>query len=225
MENKAAEHDEHEARQAGGNVLTRWCVAAVLVLLLILGPFFIWEESLTGWSRGLLESGSSRWAIGAVLAALLAGDLILPIPSSLLSTAAGSLLGLWPGALVTWTGMTVGCWIGYGLGTGPGRAATRRFVGEQEIDRVSELHARIGDWIVIVFRAVPVLAEASVIFAGVAGMPASRFFLMTGLSNAGIAITYSAVGVYAIETESFLVAFAGSVGLPGLAVLILRLRR
>ena len=222
MENKAT---EHEAGQAGGNVLTRWCVAAVLVLLLILGPFFIWEESLAGWGRGLLESGSSRWAIGSVLAALLAGDLILPIPSSLLSTAAGSLLGLWPGALVTWTGMTVGCWIGYGLGTGPGRAATRRFVGEQEIDRVTGLHARIGDWIIVVSRSVPVLAEASVIFAGVAGMPARRFFLMAGLSNAGIAITYAAVGAYAIEAESFLLAFAGAIGLPGLGLLLLRLRR
>ena len=165
------------------------------------------------------------WAIGGALAALLAGDVVLPIPSSLLSTAAGSLLGLWSGALVTWTGMTVGCGIGYALGIGPGRKATRRFVGEQEIARVSRLHARIGDWIVVVFRAVPVLAEASVVFAGVAGMSARRFFLMAGLSNAGVAMTYAAVGAYAMKVESFLPAFAGAVGLPGLVMLLLRFRR
>lgn len=206
-------------------VVIRWCAAAALVLLLILGPFFLWEEAILAWSRGMLETPSSRWAIGGMLAALLAGDLILPIPSSLLSTAAGSLLGLWPGALTTWTGMTAGSWIGYGLGTGPGRKATRRFVGEQEIARVSGLHARIGDWSVVVFRAVPVLAEASVVFAGVAGMPARRFLLMAGLSNAGIAITYAAVGAYAMEVESFLPVFAGAVGLPGLVMFLLRFRR
>ncbi len=206
-------------------VLIRWSAAAALVLLLILGPFFLWEEAILAWSCGMLESPSSRWAIGGVLAALLASDLVLPVPSSILSTAAGSLLGLWPGALVTWTGMTAGCWIGYALGTGPGRAATQRFVGEQEIARVSGLHERIGDWSVVVFRAVPVLAEASVVFAGVAGMPARRFFLMAGLSNAGIAITYAAVGAYAMDVESFLPAFAGAIGLPGVVMLLLRFRR
>ena len=198
---------------------------AGLLLLLILTPFFLWEESIRVWSRGLLEARSPRWVTGGVLAALLAGDLVLPIPSSILSTAAGSLLGLWLGAFVTWAGMTAGCWIGYRLGAGPGRKAAWRLAGEEEMTRLARLHARMGDWIVVVLRAVPVLAEASVVFAGVAGMSERRFFLMTGLSNAGIAMTYAAIGAFAMRMESFLPALAGAIGLPGLVMAALWLCR
>jgi membrane protein DedA with SNARE-associated domain len=77
---------------------------------------------------------------------------------------------------------------------------------------------------IVICRAVPVLAEASVLFAGVTRMPFRRFLLLAGLSNLGIAVTYSAVGAYALEAESFLLAFAGAIILPGIAMLVAHLR-
>ena len=204
--------------------LVKWSCWAAVVLAAILVPFFLYEEPINAWSRDFLDQEESRWVVSAVLGGLLTADLVLPVPSSVLSTAAGYLLGLWPGSLVTWTGMTGGCLIGYGLGATAGRKLTRRFVGDAELERASLARNRFGDWMIVIFRAVPVLAEASVLFAGVAQMPFRRFLLLAALSNLGIAVTYSAVGAYALEVELFLLAFAGAILLPAVAMLVARLR-
>lgn len=195
-----------------------------VLLAAILIPFFLYEEPINAWVQGFLKQEDAPWLVSAILAGLLAADLVLPIPSSVLSTAAGYLLGLWTGSFVTWTGMTLGCLIGYGLGATAGRKLTRRIAGDDELERASHAQSRFGDWTIVIFRAVPVLAEASVLFAGIAGMPVRRFLLLTTLSNAGIALAYAAVGAYALEAGSFLLAFGGAVVLPGVVMLAARFR-
>ena len=204
--------------------LAKWSCWTAVLLAAILIPFFLYEEPINAWSQDFLDREESRPLVAAVLGGLLTADLVLPVPSSVLSTAAGYLLGLWPGSLVTWAGMTGACLIGYGLGATAGRKLTRRFVGDNELGRASLARNRFGDWMIVIFRAVPVLAEASVLFAGVAQMPFRRFLLLATLSNLGIAVTYSAVGAYALEVESFLLAFAGAILLPAVAMVVARLR-
>jgi len=195
-----------------------------VLLATILIPFFLYEEPINTWVQGFLKQEDSHWLVSAILAGLLTADLVLPIPSSVLSTAAGYLLGLWVGTFVTWAGMTAGCLIGYGLGATAGRKLTSHFVGDDELERASLARNRFGNWMIVICRAVPVLAEASVLYAGVTRMPFRGFVLLAALSNLGIALTYAAVGAYALEAKSFLLAFAGAIILPGVAMLIARLR-
>jgi len=199
----------------------RWAPILLLVLLVLLLPFLLFERQVVSWTTVLIASGGSRAALAAGLAGLLALDLLLPVPSSLISTAAGGLLGLWAGALTSWAGMTAGALLGYWLGFGS-RAPARRLAGTPELKRVSAAGARYGDWIVVLFRAVPVLAEASVIFAGLARVPLRRFLLMAGLANAGISLVYSAIGALSLNTKSFLLAFAGALLVPLAALLAAR---
>jgi uncharacterized membrane protein YdjX (TVP38/TMEM64 family) len=152
---------------------------------------------------------------------LLALDVVLPVPSSIVSTAAGVLLGFWRGAVVVWTGMMVACLLGYALGA---RAAglARRFVGEPGLERAGKLVRRYGDWTIVMCRPVPVLAEASVIFAGLVGAPFVRFLALTALSNLGVAIGYAAFGAFSMSVDSFLVAFVGALLIPGVVMGIAR---
>ncbi len=200
----------------------RWILLSVLALAAILIPFALYEAELTAWAQNQVAEGRSKPMAAAAIVALLASDVLLPIPSSLVATASGYLLGLAPGAAAAWAGMTAGALIGYGLGRKPARALTRRLVGEAELERASRLHRRWGDWAIVASRAVPVLAEASVVFAGVAGMRLRRFAWLTALSNLAIATVYAAVGALALETHSFLLAFAGAVGVPAAAMALLR---
>ena len=204
--------------------LGRWSVLSTALLAAIVVPFFLYEDPITSWTQEFIERQDSRWVVGGALGGLLATDLILPIPSSLVSIAAGYVLGFWKGSAVIWTGMTAACLIGYLLGATAGREVTRRFVGEKELRRASHAQTRFGDWVVVIFRAVPVLAEASVLFAGVARMPFARFVLLATLSNLGISLAYSAVGAYALEVESFLLALGGAIARPGVAMMIARFR-
>ena len=200
----------------------RWCVLAALLLAIILVPFILYEEAITAAVESYVRSDQPLVAIAIGIALLLASDVLLPVPSSVVATASGFLMG-WPlGTLVTWLGMNVGAVIGYWVGSSAGRRAARRFVGDDEVARAAVSFARWGDWSLIVSRAVPVLAEASVVFAGTVRMPFARFAFLTGVANAAIALVYAAVGTYALGTQTFLLAFAGSIALPGLAIWLSR---
>ena len=200
----------------------KWSLLGAGLLLLIVLPFVLFEQRVAAFAQTTLETGSSPWAIAASLAALLASDIVLPIPSSILATASGYLLGFWRGSAATWAGLMAGTVAGYILGFRFGRGIALRFVGEAELSRVAASSRRFGDWMIIAFRAVPVLAEASVVFAGLTAMPFGRFVLLTAFANLGIAAGYAAVGAFAVGANSFLLALAGSIVLPGLAMLAAR---
>jgi len=200
-----------------------WSLFALLLLALILIPFFGFETAVAAWSERFLHSSHPRWIVGPAVGLLLAADLVLPIPSSLISTAAGLLLGLWPGTLASWLGMSLGCVAGYWLGARAGRSAAQHLVGPRELDRVTSASQRFGDWMILLFRAVPVMAEASVVFAGTIRMPFRRFLTVSLLSNLGISLAYAAVGAYSANVASFLVALAGALLVPAAAMLLARL--
>jgi membrane protein DedA with SNARE-associated domain len=78
---------------------------------------------------------------------------------------------------------------------------------------------RYGNLALVVCRPIPVLAESSVVFAGLVHSPIRPFIWMTMLSNLGIALAYAAVGAYSMQVQSFLLTFAAALLLPGLAML------
>ncbi|WP_437659192.1 TVP38/TMEM64 family protein [Sorangium sp. So ce1182] len=200
-----------------------WAVFSGLLLAAILVPFFLFADRLEAAARGLLASPPSGAATALVLGGLLAGDVVLPVPSSFVSTAAGGLLGFWRGTAVSWAGMTAGAALGYWLGARAGAPALKRMVGDAELARLNGAAARHGVWFLLLFRGVPVLSEASVIFAGAGRMPRGAFFTVTALANLGISATYAAVGASAARLTSVLLLVAGVVLLPGLAMLLVRL--
>lgn len=193
-----------------------------LLLAFVLVPFALFGGAMDTWVLSTLESISAARLLAATLiAGVLAADIVLPTPSSVVSTAAGALLGVPLGAAVSWVGMSLGCALGYWLGA-QGRGAARGLIGQEDLARAEALAAGYGAWSVAVMRAVPVLAEASVLLAGAAGMKRSRFYLVALPANAGISLAYAGVGAYAANVSSFLLALTGAITLPLLAMLLAR---
>jgi len=196
-----------------------WLILAVVALILI--PFFLFESYFTGLAdRAVSGEVSEPWAV-VTIGGLLALDVLLPVPSSLVSAAAGVLLGFWSGAAVVWAGMTISCALAYAIGARSSRLA-RRIVGEEGLERARDVAARYGDLAIVLCRPVPVVAEASVVFAGVTKAPPARFLLVCALANLGVAAGYAAIGAYSMSVDSFLLAFAGAMAFPGLAWLVAR---
>jgi uncharacterized membrane protein YdjX (TVP38/TMEM64 family) len=189
-------------------------IVAAIVLLGIIGPFVVAGEAIDATVAGWLAAAADRrWLVAAGVVLLLAFDVFLPVPSSAVSTGAGALLGLGGGALASLTGMTLGAAVAYAIG----RVTTsfaRRLVPRRDLDWLASTWARHGDLMVVLARPVPVLAESSAIFAGLARMPFGRFLVLTLLANTGISMVYAWVGAHAADTRSFLFAFAGAVLLP-----------
>ena len=195
-----------------------WAVLIGLVLV----PFFLFETQFNAFAERVTQGGVSLWLAASAIALLLSLDVVLPVPSSIVSTAAGVLLGFSRGTIVVWVGMTAGCLLGYALGARASGAA-RRMVGDTSLERASGLATRYGDWTIVLCRPVPVLAEASVIFAGIIRAPFSRFVWLTACANLGIALGYSAFGAFSMRIDSFLVAFIGALAIPGAALALSKL--
>lgn len=202
----------------------KWTFLVFGILLLILVPFLIFGESIENWTDHFLNSSHSNLLMVIVILGLLSIDILAPVPSSIVSTAGGYFLGFIFGTLISLAGMTVSCIIGYWLGSELGNPISEKLVGKDELLKLRKLQNKYGDWIIIVSRAVPVLAEASVLAAGIGRMPLNRFILLILLSNSGISLAYAAIGAYSAQVNSFLLAFAGAVILPFTVILILKLK-
>jgi membrane protein DedA with SNARE-associated domain len=201
----------------------RWAVLWVILITIVLLPFVLFGEQFEAFGKQITQSDTSRWLVAGAVFSLLALDVFLPVPSSIVSTGAGVLLGFGVGTTVVWSGMMAGSLLGYAVGA-RGSGAARKLVGAEGIARAADLVKRYGDLTIVLCRPVPVLAEASVVFAGLVRANYGRFLRLTVTSNLGIAAGYAAVGAYSrrLDTYSFLIAFLGALLLPGIFILISR---
>lgn len=199
----------------------RWTLLWIMILAVILVPFLFFGKWIESWTAEFIGTSARHpLTTGLLLALLLASDIVLPIPSSMVSTACGFLLGPLYGAFFSLAGMTASCLIGYWLGRAAGRPAAHRIIGDDQLPALEKINGRFGDWIIIVCRPVPVLAEASVLFMGISHASFPRFIALSTLSNAGISAVYAAIGSLGAAANMFLPAFAASILIPLAAMLI-----
>jgi uncharacterized membrane protein YdjX (TVP38/TMEM64 family) len=196
----------------------RLALLVLLVALAIIVPFLLWGEAITAAVQAFLQQAAARPALAAlVLAGLLAVDIIAPIPSSLVGTACGVILGFGGGTLVGFTGLTISCAVGYALGRLCRTPATR-LAGDAQMRRLEQAQARWGVWLLAALRPVPVLAEASVLVAGLTRQPWGEAAPVLLLANLGVAAAYAAIGAWAAHSNAFLPAFLGALLLPGVGL-------
>lgn len=202
--------------------LLRWSLFTALLLGFILVPFFVLEDDMNAFVERTLHSGvSMTWVTAAVVVFLLA-DIVLPIPSSFVLATAGFLLGGTVGTLVCFVGLSSASLAGYALGRWAGEPVAQRIVGAAQLARFRERSARHGDWLLVAFRALPVLAEATTLLAGMARMPLPRFAVLVSLGNGVVAALYAWIGAVSAGQSSFLIASAGAMALPVLLMAVAR---
>jgi uncharacterized membrane protein YdjX (TVP38/TMEM64 family) len=199
----------------------RWALLWIALIAVVLVPFVLFEDEFNAFASRIASGEASAGFAALAIGGLLALDVFLPVPSSIVSTAAGVLLGLWRGASVVWIGMMAGSLIGYFVGIQSAPLA-RRLVGQDGLSRAGHVADRYGVWAVVICRPIPVLAEATVVFAGLIRAPLGRFVWLTAASNLGIAVGYAAIGAFSMRLDSFLMAFIGALAVPGLALLVAR---
>lgn len=200
-----------------GSRALRWALLLVLLVTALSLPFVLFEDVVERFTLRTLAEVTGGPELALLITGALTLDVLLPVPSSLVTISAGATLGFGLGTLVCWTGMTFGCLFGYWIGATGGTALLRRVIGEGELAQAGRTADRIGAPALVLTRAVPVLAETSTLAAGAARYPLGRFVIVTAIANAGIAAAYVGVGAFALSMNSFLMAFTGAIALPVLA--------
>lgn len=190
--------------------------AALLGLFsFVLVPFALFGTQLERLLLASLELVSDLPALAyTTIVAVLALDVVLPVPASIVSASAGVLFGFWGGVLAIWLGMNLGCVLGYAIGLRAGEPALRFLVGAADLERVRRMLDSHGAVTIVVARAVPVLAEATVLIAGAARMRIAPFALLSGAANLAVALAYAAIGALALSSGSFFLFFFGLAVLP-----------
>ena len=187
------------------------------VLLVPVLPFLFFGGRLKDWLQGISDDPPSTLATVGVVVGLLATDILLPVPSSVVSALAGYVLGWWRATLATWIGMNLGAAIGFALARRWGRPLALWFSKEEDLERMRHVSDVYGPAVLALARAVPVFAEASVLIVGIHGLPWRRFLPAVLLSNLGIALAYSAFGDWAKENQWLPLALGVAIALPILA--------
>jgi uncharacterized membrane protein YdjX (TVP38/TMEM64 family) len=194
----------------------------VLVALAVVVPFVLFGDAVdAAFARWRPAAAGNRPLAALVLIALLVADIVIPVPSSLVSTVCGAVLGFVGGLLTSFAGMTLSAVAGYGLGRwASGRAL--RWLGGDEAATLTRLQARFGIGFLVAMRPVPVLAEASALFAGLTKQPFLPALAALLVGNLGVSAVYAAVGAWGGEREEFLGAFGVAILLTGAAMLVQR---
>jgi len=203
--------------------LRPWIILACVLTLPLL-PLLIFGDSLDAAVHALIERDLSPWTVAGLVVGVLAVDLVLPVPSTAVSTFGGFMLGLPAGTAASWLGMTLGAILAFGLARACGRPLAVRFSQAEDLRRSEVLAARYGPLVLVLMRGVPLLAEASVLLMGVTELSWRRFFWPVAWSNLGLSLAYAAFGRWALEANALPAALALSLAVPLAVAIVLRWR-
>jgi uncharacterized membrane protein YdjX (TVP38/TMEM64 family) len=116
------------------------------------------------------------------------------VPSSVLLTFAGQTLGTWQGTFAGWMGLNLSAVIGFWTSRKFGSCYLRRFSSADAVEDIKALNRWSMFWTLIACRPLPILAEASVLLAGVNRVSPIQFWPPVLLANLIIAISYTWLG-------------------------------
>jgi uncharacterized membrane protein YdjX (TVP38/TMEM64 family) len=202
----------------------QWLAMTVLLLCVPALPFAFLHEVVQDWVAARIADPPAAWGVVAVVIGLLSTDVLLPVPSSLVSTLAGSQLPWAAATLASWFGLTVGACVGFAAGRMLGRPLAERWTDPRDLDAMERWSRQLGPWLVVLTRALPLLAEASVLLVGMHRLSWRAFLTPVMLSNLGIATAYSLLGHFAAQHEWLPAALAISIAFPLLLTATLRSR-
>lgn len=194
----------------------------IVVLAVPLVPYFLFGAQLEAWLARWHEHPPAWPLVAATVVLLLATDVFLPIPSSVVSTLAGSQLGTFGGTLASWLGMSLGAIVGFAIARQFGPPLVAWLTRTEDVSRTETLIDRFGPLLLVAGRGVPVLAEATVLLFGMHRLPWRRFLPPVLAANFALALAYSLFGEIAKQYESLLLALAVAVIIPVLMVAAFR---
>lgn len=206
--------------------MRRWVTLAGLAAAAVIASKLLIENVL-----GIdLEAAASQWVARAgagsalTVVILLAIDIFLPVPSSLVMVLSGAAFGIVWGSLLSLVGSVAGEFLGFELVRRYGRTASRRLVGDDEIRKLERLFIRHGAVAVAITRALPVVMETMSVVAGLSGMRRSVFLISSIVGTVPIVVVYAYAGAVSRETGSLIPAVVILIAMAGAGWIYYRAR-
>ena len=176
-------------------------------------PFLLWGEQMDARAPQAVQGQATQAAVAVTGITLLVLDVVLPVPSSVVSIAMCLLLGpLW-GGLAVFVGMVGAFAAGYLLGRLLPVARLRAWVGGPTWDALASKHLPASLMWIAASRPVPVLAEVFAVFAGSVRMPWLPALASAAASSLLVATAYALaawLGLSQAESSTAIAVFAAA---------------
>jgi 3-dehydroquinate synthase len=198
-------------------------ILALVAVAVPLIPFLAFGTRLDHAVARWLDPLPAPPVLAAIEVGVLAADLLLPVPSSMVATLGGAHLGVVIGTACAWLGMTAGAMVGWWLGHTAGAASLASLTADEQ-ERLARQQRRFGPLAVVLSRPLPLVAEAAAIMAGATGMGWREFLLAAGSGNLAIALVWSIAGAMGRDADSLQWMLIGSLVVP-VVITWLTLRR
>jgi len=89
------------------NIPYRTLLLLFTVIVAVIIVFVLFGDRVEAWTELVMQRAQDNlWQIGMLVVALLVIDVVVPIPSSIVCTAAGMFMGIPAGILAAWIGLT-----------------------------------------------------------------------------------------------------------------------
>lgn len=198
--------------------LLRSTLLLLSLLLVPIIPFVLFGDQSEAWFQRTIIDNSSLASntlitMSAVVVALVV-DILLPVPATGVLAFSGAALGLLTSTLTGWLALNLASAIGRWLGLRFGLPLARKLCSEETLAANQSWLDRFGPWMLAGTRGLPVLAEATILLAGVYRMADRKFWPPVLAANLIVAAVYSALGHYASEHDRLGLALLASVLLP-----------
>lgn len=189
--------------------MTRTIALVAIVAACIAASKLLFENvlglSVEPWARSWMAAAGPAGA--ATVFGLLAADIFIPVPSSVIMVLSGAAFGVWPGAALALVGSIAGQWLGFELARRYGSSWASRFVGdEREVARLNAMVDRHGAAAVAVTRPLPVVMETMSLVAGLSRMRRATFLVASLAGTVPLTIVYAYAGARSADTGSLIPA-------------------
>ncbi len=146
------------------------------------------------------------------------------IPGNVTTAVGSALFGFWPGILLSFSAITIGSMLAFGLARLIGKAAVRNMVGHKWFDKYTELmQSQVSRERVLLalMMLLPFFPDDLIcLLAGLTGIPFWSFFLIS-LFTRPWGLVFSALlgaGAFSLPTWALVIIGVVSIGLGALAV-------
>lgn len=178
---------------------------AITIVYLVFGSF---EDTMFSVLEGF-KSNPVQYSIWSL--SILASDIVLPVPSSIIMYLNGVVLGVVSGAGISFVSLMITAVIGYMLGA---------FIPTQlrnlPDERVNQLLARYGAPIIIITRGIPILSESICIVCGYNRLPFKWYLLLNAAGYLPMCIIYAYFGFLGKNQSAFVPGLVGVLFISGL---------
>lgn len=165
-------------------------------------------QSMQGWALPVAA---------AVGISLLVADVFLPVPSSMIMVAHGTLFGFVGGAFISVLASVGAAMLGYWIGK-KGKHLLRRWFSPEDFAIGDRFFERWGIVSIIVSRPVPLIAETISIAAGASKLDWKKMLLGSLLGTLPTAAIYAWVGAYLGSGDAGIWAFLAVIAFAGIFV-------